>query len=216
MIPPSGEQFELARGAQRAVVVEVGGGLREYGDVLLGYGVDEMCSAGRGQVLAPWPNRLAGGTLRVRRRDVPARADRAEDAARRSTASCAGRAGARSSASESARRAWSTSCTRSRAIRSRCACRSSTRSATTGSRCDTTAENVGDRACPFGAGHHPYIAVHVDDGLRPESSSTRRAAGTARSKVGDVDGLGRRAWTYVQLFTGDLPDVRGAASRSSR
>ena len=62
MIPPSGEQFELARGMQRAVVVEVGGGLRSYGDVLLGYDIDELCSAGRGQVLAPWPNRLAGGT----------------------------------------------------------------------------------------------------------------------------------------------------------
>jgi aldose 1-epimerase len=30
--------------------------------VLDGYAADEMCSSGRGQVLAPWPNRLAGGT----------------------------------------------------------------------------------------------------------------------------------------------------------
>jgi aldose 1-epimerase len=62
---PSGHQVELAHGDQRATVVEVGGGLREYtvGDraVLDGYRLDEMCHDGRGQVLAPWPNRLAGG-----------------------------------------------------------------------------------------------------------------------------------------------------------
>ncbi|HEY6749591.1 MAG TPA: aldose 1-epimerase family protein [Mycobacteriales bacterium] len=52
-------------GAHRAVVVEVGGGLREYtvdGAALVdGYGAEEMCNGGRGQTLIPWPNRLAGG-----------------------------------------------------------------------------------------------------------------------------------------------------------
>jgi aldose 1-epimerase len=60
---PSGEQFEIAFEDQRAVVTEVGGGLRTYDvddrQVIDGYGADEMCSAGRGQVLAPWPNRIA-------------------------------------------------------------------------------------------------------------------------------------------------------------
>jgi aldose 1-epimerase len=63
VVPPSGEQFEIAFEEQRAVVTEVGGGLRTYSvgerEILDGYGVDEMCSAGRGQVLAPWPNRIA-------------------------------------------------------------------------------------------------------------------------------------------------------------
>jgi len=63
---PSGEQLEIAAGDQRAVVVEVGGGLRSYSaggrDVLDGYGEDQMCTSGRGQVLAPWPNRLEDGT----------------------------------------------------------------------------------------------------------------------------------------------------------
>src|SRR3954469_23785742 len=62
---PSGHQVELAHGEQRATVVEVGGGLREYTvggrAVLDGYRAREMCHDGRGQVLAPWPNRLAGG-----------------------------------------------------------------------------------------------------------------------------------------------------------
>jgi aldose 1-epimerase len=63
---PSGEQFELAHGDQRAVVVEVGAGLRSYSvggvDVVDGYGADELSSSGRGQVLIPWPNRLEDGT----------------------------------------------------------------------------------------------------------------------------------------------------------
>jgi aldose 1-epimerase len=63
MVPPSGDQFEIAFEDQRVVVTEVGGGLRTYdvGDrqIVDGYGADEMCSSGRGQVLAPWPNRIA-------------------------------------------------------------------------------------------------------------------------------------------------------------
>src|SRR3954470_5694649 len=65
MRAPSGEQFEIEAHGQRAVVVEVGGGLRSYAiageDVLDGYGVDEMSTSGRGQVLSPWPNRLRHG-----------------------------------------------------------------------------------------------------------------------------------------------------------
>ena len=52
-------------GAHRAVVVEVGAGLREYTvdgvAVLDGYPPEEMCSGGRGQTLIPWPNRISGG-----------------------------------------------------------------------------------------------------------------------------------------------------------
>lgn len=57
--------MELRFGDQRAVVVEVGGGLREYtvagSPVLDGYAEDQRCRSGRGQILAPWPNRLADG-----------------------------------------------------------------------------------------------------------------------------------------------------------
>jgi aldose 1-epimerase len=64
-IPPSGEQFEISHGAQRAVVVEVGGGVREYiggeREVLQPYAVDAICDAAHGAPLIPWPNRLADG-----------------------------------------------------------------------------------------------------------------------------------------------------------
>ena len=62
----SGEQIELRAGEQRVVVAEVGAGLRSYTvgdqDVLDGYAADELAPSGRGQVLAPWPNRIEDGT----------------------------------------------------------------------------------------------------------------------------------------------------------
>jgi aldose 1-epimerase len=64
-ITPSGRQFVVTDGEQRAVVTEVGAGLRSYTvgdrDILDGYAEDEMCSVGRGQLLLPWPNRIADG-----------------------------------------------------------------------------------------------------------------------------------------------------------
>jgi galactose mutarotase-like enzyme len=64
-VAPSGRQVSLVFGDQEAVVTEVGGGLRDYRvagrPVLDGYGVDERCTDGRGQLLIPWPNRLKGG-----------------------------------------------------------------------------------------------------------------------------------------------------------
>jgi aldose 1-epimerase len=65
-VPPSGEQVEISFGDQRAVVVEVGGGLRSYSvadhEVLDGYGPNEQAQSGRGQLLIPWPNRLQDGS----------------------------------------------------------------------------------------------------------------------------------------------------------
>jgi aldose 1-epimerase len=78
-IPPSGEQFELRHGGQHAVVAGVGATLRTYtvdGEpVVDGFGVDEMASAGSGQVLAPWPNRLADGRYSFEGRDGQAALD---------------------------------------------------------------------------------------------------------------------------------------------
>ncbi len=63
--PLSGIQWTISAGALHAVIVEVGGGLRTFtvGDtpVIDGYAEDEMCPAGAGQILAPWPNRVGNG-----------------------------------------------------------------------------------------------------------------------------------------------------------
>lgn len=59
------------------MVVEVGGGLRTYSagarDLLDGYALDAPSTSGRGQVLAPWPNRLQDGCYEFdgRRHQLP-------------------------------------------------------------------------------------------------------------------------------------------------
>lgn len=62
---PSGQQLELRHGTSQVTITEVGGGLRDYrvagAPVLDGYPVAAMAGRGRGQLLLPWPNRIAGG-----------------------------------------------------------------------------------------------------------------------------------------------------------
>ena len=64
--PPTGHQHEIRLGGHVAVVGEVGATLRRYAvgerAILDGFGRDERSTGGRGQVLAPWPNRLDAGT----------------------------------------------------------------------------------------------------------------------------------------------------------
>lgn len=71
---PSGRQYEIRGGGLHAVAVEVGGGLRELSrdgwQVLDGYPPEAMATAGRGQILAPWPNRLLDGRYRWEGEDL--------------------------------------------------------------------------------------------------------------------------------------------------
>ena len=74
--PPTGEQYVIAHGDAQATVTQVGATLRGYTvdgcDVIDGFGLDERSRDGRGQVLAPWPNRLADGSYRYGGREVQA------------------------------------------------------------------------------------------------------------------------------------------------
>jgi aldose 1-epimerase len=106
VIRPSGDQVEIEADGQRAVVVEVGGGLRSYTvdgrDVLDGVPRGRDVHVGTGQVLIPWPNRLQDGSYEFegRRHQLAL-----TDAGKRNaiTASSAGRAGRLPSASRTAR-----------------------------------------------------------------------------------------------------------------
>jgi aldose 1-epimerase len=64
MANPTGQQFEITRGGARAVVTEIGAGLRafEIGGVpyLETFDEDARPPKGAGQVLLPWPNRTRG------------------------------------------------------------------------------------------------------------------------------------------------------------
>ncbi|KQS99318.1 aldose 1-epimerase family protein [Cellulomonas sp. Leaf395] len=63
--PPSGRQYRIMAGDHEAVVTQVGAGLRQCTldgrAVLDGFEEDERAPDGRGQVLAPFPNRIADG-----------------------------------------------------------------------------------------------------------------------------------------------------------
>ena len=193
MIPPSGEQFELALGDQRAVVVELGGGLREYTRggprVLDGYAVDAMCTSGRGQLLVPWPNRLRHGGYEFEGRRHQLALTEPETATR-STGSSAGRRGASPSANRTG------SCSSTRCIRSRLSVRARAprrvrplaRRALGANR----ATNVAATPCPYGAGAHPYLTlgtpvvdplelrVPASTVLHPDEDGHRDASGARR------------------------------------
>src|SRR3954454_9406885 len=64
MANPTGEQFEITRGTARAVVTEIGAGLRAFEiagvPYLETFDADAKPPKGAGQVLLPWPNRTKG------------------------------------------------------------------------------------------------------------------------------------------------------------
>jgi aldose 1-epimerase len=91
-----------------------------------------------------------------------------------------------------------------------------------GLRVRTEAENLGSQACPFGAGHHPYVAApNGVDQLELEGEQvgarkldeTQHRPGGWRIAAGGAEVWADGSWPYVQLFSGDLPDIarRGLA-----
>ena len=74
--PPSGRQFAIAHGSSEVQITQVGGTLRSYTvdgqPVVDGFGIDERSTDGRGQVLAPWPNRLTDGRYQYGGHEVEA------------------------------------------------------------------------------------------------------------------------------------------------
>jgi aldose 1-epimerase len=215
-VSPSGEQFELRHGAERAVVVEVGGGLRSWDGVLDGYEEDELCRSGRGQVLMPWPNRLSQGAYTFDGEEhqlaltEPPSGSAIHGLVRWASWHAVERDGARVVMEHVLHPHPGYPFTLR--LRVEYALGGD------GLSVRTTAENLGDRACPFGAGHHPYIAApsgRVDDmTLQGNLIGAKRyddtlpLEGPWRLQVGDVVVWADEAWRYVQLFTGDdKPDV---------
>lgn len=74
MVGPSGEQYEISGAGYRAVVTEAGGGLRalehDGRPLVLGFDEGEQATSGRGQLLAPWPNRIRDGRYTFGGRDL--------------------------------------------------------------------------------------------------------------------------------------------------
>lgn len=159
--PPSGEQVELRCGAYRAVVVEVGGALRtlrtDGADLLDGYAEGEMCGGARGQPLIPWPNRLEDGRYDVDGRTLqvpltePARSNAIHGLVRwanwTATESSPGRVVMRHRLHPQPGYPFTLDLALEYVL------------AEDGLTVRTTATNVGDRPCPYGAGAHPYLTV---------------------------------------------------------
>jgi aldose 1-epimerase len=200
----SGVQIEIRHGLQRAVVVEVGAGLREYEvdgqPVLDGYPVDAMCDGGRGLPLLPWPNRLADGeytfdgqALRLPIDDVVRRnamhgltrwlnwkvLEQATDRVRMGLV-IHPRMGYPFTLDLSIEYALAAS----------------------GLSVTTTARNLGQRALPFGSGQHPYLTVstalvdsaslHLPAQARLELDAARQLpTGTLLPVDGPVDGAAK-------------------------
>jgi aldose 1-epimerase len=159
MFSPTGEQFEIAFEDQRAAVVEVGGGLRTYSvgerQVLDGYDLREIAPSGRGQVLMPWPNRIADGRYEFEGSELQLPIDE-------SAGNCAIHGLVRWSAWEVAEREAHRVVVRHRlhprpgypfALELRIEYGLSQE----GLKVTTSATNVGVDPCPFGAGAHPYL-----------------------------------------------------------
>ena len=161
LVPPSGEQFEIAFGDQRATVVEVGGGLRSYSaegrELLDGYGADEPILSGRGQVLIPWPNRLEDGAYEFdgRRHQLPLtepeRGDAIHGLVRGEPWTVGEREQHRVVMEHVLEPRPGYPFTVSLAIEYALS--------ESGLSVRTTATNIGSDACPFGSGQHPYLTL---------------------------------------------------------
>lgn len=177
-VPPSGEQVELRHGDQRAIVVEVGGGLRAYSaagrELLDGYGEDEMCTVARGQSLIPWPNRLRDGSYQFGGQQYqlpltePAKHNAIHGLIRWANWTVADRDQGRVRMEHVLHPQDGYPFALALALQYELA--------DTGLSVVTSATNVGDQPCPFGAGAHPYIKL--GDGLIDDC--TLRAPGASR------------------------------------
>jgi len=159
--PPSGQQFVLTFGEQRAVVTEVGAGLRRYTvgdrDVIDGYAQGQMCSIGRGQLLLPWPNRIEdgqyefGGKLHQTALTEPARHNALHGLTRWVNWTASEQAGDRVLMALVLHPQEGYPFTLH--------LQADYRLSAAGLTVRTTAANVGTHPAPYGAGHHPYLTV---------------------------------------------------------
>jgi aldose 1-epimerase len=159
--PPSGQQFALTFDDQRAVVTEVGAGLRVYTvgdrDVIDGYPQDQMCSIGRGQLLLPWPNRIEdgryefAGTTYQTPLTEPARHNALHGLTRWVNWSAVEQ--------DPDRVLMSLVLHPQEGYPFSLELHAEYRLSATGLTVRTMATNVGSQAAPYGAGHHPYLTV---------------------------------------------------------
>jgi aldose 1-epimerase len=222
---PSGEQFELTLGDQRAVVTEVGAGLRAYSaggrEVVDGYPLDALAGSGRGQLLIPWPNRIRDGVYRLDGREhqlplnEPERGNAIHGLVRWSSWTVAEQSGDRVALEHVLRPQPGYPFTLELRVEYSLS--------ENGLTVRTSAANSGSESCPYGAGAHPYLAVGtggVDEAIvrvpaRTVLSSDDRGIPVGSSPVdGELDFRKPRPVGTARLdhcFTELEPDEDGLA-----
>jgi aldose 1-epimerase len=157
---PSGEQFEIVHGEHRATIVEVGGGVREYAlagrPVLDPYPLDAICDGGHGAPLIPWPNRLADGRYRFDGVDYQLALSEPDghSAIHGLLRWCSWRA----LAHEPDRVIVGARLNPQSGYPFALDVQVEYRLGEDGLTVSTTSTNIGDCACPYGAGQHPYLS----------------------------------------------------------
>jgi len=186
---PSGKQYEIRYATHRAIVTEVGATLRHYSvadvDVIDGFSENERASAGRGQVLAPWPNRLDHGRYSFNGRDARAALDEPD---------------LQNAIHGLVRwQPWKVFSKSDESVELACALhpqpaypwglelRVCYRLDSTGLTARFRVQNVSDGPAPFGIGFHPYLTVGsmVDEGLLQVSAERRLTLNERGLPVGD-------------------------------
>jgi aldose 1-epimerase len=177
---PSGEQFEIARGAHRATIVEVGGGIRSYEvdsrRVLDPYDLHAMCDGAHGEPLIPWPNRLADGQYRFDGDEyqVPLTEPSQRNAIHGLLRWWLWHVRER----EPDRVVVGTRLYPLQGYPFALDVAVAYELSDAGLAVRTSVTNIGDRACPFGSGHHPYLSPGsglLDDCTLEFDASTRIA-----------------------------------------
>jgi len=161
---PSGRQFEIRRGDKRAVITEVGAGLRvfEVGgrEFLFTYGQNEMSMFSEGQVLIPFPNRIDhgmyvfNGVTEQLPLSEPARQNAIHGLTRWMNWSAVSH--------EDQRLVMSLVLHAQDGYPFVLSLRETYELTSEGLRVQTNASNIGATPLPYGLGHHPYLTVGTD------------------------------------------------------
>jgi aldose 1-epimerase len=157
---PSGQQLQIACGEQRATIVEVGAGVREYvvagRPVLDPYPREAMCDGAHGAVLIPWPNRLADGRYSFDGEQF--QLDLSEPATHNAIHGLLRWRPWQVREHEADRVLMGTRLHPTSGYPFALEARVEYSLGDGGLLVCTSAENVGERACPYGAGQHPYLS----------------------------------------------------------
>ncbi len=175
---PSGEQFELLHGPQRATIVEVGGGIREYAvgqrPALDPYPLEAMCDGAHGMPLIPWPNRLRDG--RYSFDGEPYQLPLTEPEAGNAIHGLLRWRNWRALERERDRVVMETRLHPMQGWPFPLDVGIAYSLTDAGLTVETTVTNIGPRICPFGSGQHPYLSA--GPGCRLDECRLRLTAGT--------------------------------------